>query len=97
VQINLSRKCLPNHKLTNTRNLTSPEVLKKALLYNTWEDAAVRRIVAIHKANSFWRWRVVVRWGVGQWKSRHRHFIGFIDNISSGDDVFFDIAFNRPP
>eukprot|EP00984_Skeletonema_dohrnii_P013456 scaffold5575_cov102-Skeletonema_dohrnii-CCMP3373.AAC.5 len=45
-------------------NLKSPAVLKNAPLYKTWEDAAVRRIVAIQRANSFRRWREVVRWGV---------------------------------
>lgn len=88
MQINLSRKCLPNHKLTNNRNLKSPEVLKNALLYNTWEDAVVRRIVAIHNANSFRRWRVVVRWGVCQLKIRHRNFIG----LASADVFFVDIV-----
>jgi hypothetical protein len=44
-------------------------VLKNALLYKTWDDAAVRRIVAIHNANSLRRWRDVVRWGVCQFNT----------------------------
>ena len=87
MQINLSRKCLPNHKLTNSINLKSPAVLKNAPLYKTWEDAAVRRIVAIQRANSFRRWREVVRWGVCQFKTWQRNLSG-LDSA----DVFFDIV-----